>query len=38
VDWIQDGKVGSVGEVEAGLFFAGNWRRDRFACIIFNSS
>lgn len=26
VDWIQDGKVGSVGEVEAGLFFARHWR------------
>jgi len=26
VDWIKDGKTGSVGEVEAGLFFARHWR------------
>jgi hypothetical protein len=26
VDWIQDGKTGSVGEVEGGLFFAKHWR------------
>ena len=26
VDWIKDGKTGSVGEIEAGLFFARHWR------------
>lgn len=26
VDWIQDGKTGSVGEIEGGLFFARHWR------------
>jgi hypothetical protein len=26
VDWIQNGKVGSVGEIEGGLFFAQHWR------------
>jgi hypothetical protein len=26
VDWMKDGKTGSVGEVEAGLFFARHWR------------
>lgn len=26
VDWIQDGRTGSVGEVEGGLFFAKHWR------------
>jgi len=26
VDWMQNGKTGSVGEVEAGLFFARHWR------------
>lgn len=26
VDWIQDGKTGSVGEIEAGLFFSRHWR------------
>ncbi len=26
VDWIQDGKAGSVGEIEGGVFFARHWR------------
>ena len=26
VDWVQDGKTGSVGEIEGGLFFARHWR------------
>lgn len=26
VDWIQDGKTGSVGEVEGGMFFTRHWR------------
>ena len=26
VDWIKDGKTGSVGEIEGGLFFAKHWR------------
>jgi hypothetical protein len=26
VDWMQDGKTGSVGEIEAGLLFARHWR------------
>ena len=26
VDWIRNGKVGSVGEIEGGLFFAQHWR------------
>ncbi len=26
VDWIQDGKTGSVGEIEGGLFFDRHWR------------
>lgn len=26
VDWIQDGKTGSVGEIEGGLLFARHWR------------
>jgi hypothetical protein len=26
VDWIKDGKTGSVGEIEGGLFFARHWR------------
>ena len=26
VDWIKDGKTGSVGEVEAGLLFVRHWR------------
>ena len=26
VDWIKDGRTGSVGEVEAGLLFARHWR------------
>lgn len=26
IDWIQDGKTGSVGEVEGGMFFAKHWR------------
>jgi hypothetical protein len=26
VDWIRNGKTGSVGEIEGGLFFARHWR------------